>query len=138
MLEQKPALRKIDELIPGLDDWRGERLAEVRALVHEALPGVAQTWKWMGIPVCEQHGIVLVGNAHKAKVKLTFPRGAQLTDPYSLFNAGLAGGALACDVPAEAGHSRRGRLPSAGPGGRGPQRLTRAIADRLWDDRRAP
>jgi len=93
MLEQEPARRKIDELIAGLDDWRGERLAEVRALVHEALPGVVETWKWMGSPVWEQHGIVLVGNAHEAKVKLTFPRGAQLTDPYSLFNGGLAGGA---------------------------------------------
>ncbi len=93
MQEQEPALRKIDELIAGLDDWRGERLAEVRALVHEALPGVVETWKWMGSPVWEQDGIVLVGNAHKAKVKLTFPRGAQLTDPDSLFNAGLAGGA---------------------------------------------
>jgi len=100
MLEQEPARRKIDELIAGLDDWRGERLAEVRALVHEALPGVVETWKWMGSPVWEQHGIVLVGNAHEAKVKLTFPRGAQLTDPYGLFNGGLAGGAWrAIDLP---------------------------------------
>ncbi len=77
MLEQNPARRKLDELIPGLDDWRGERLAEVRALVHEALPGVAQTWKWMGSPVCEQHGIVLVGNAHKCQSEADLPaRGA--------------------------------------------------------------
>jgi len=97
MVEQQPqqesAQRKIDDLIAGLGDWRGERLAEVRTLIHDALPGVSETWKWLGSPVWEQDGIVVVGNAHKAKLKLTFPRGAQLTDPDGLFNAGLAGGA---------------------------------------------
>lgn len=75
MAEKDPARRNIDELVDGLGDWRGERLAEVRALIHEALPDVSETWKWMGSPVWEQDGILLVGNAHKAKVKLTFPRG---------------------------------------------------------------
>jgi hypothetical protein len=89
--EQESAREKIDGLIAGLDDWRGERLAEVRRAVHEALPDVTETWKWMGSPVWEQDGIVLVGNAHKAKVKLTFPHGARLADPDRLFNAGLDG-----------------------------------------------
>lgn len=89
--EQESAQRKIDRLIAGLKDWRGERLAEVRDLVHDALPEVQETWKWMGSPVWEQDGIVVVGNAHKTKVKLTFPRGALLADPDHLFNAGLAG-----------------------------------------------
>jgi hypothetical protein len=93
MSEQAAAQRKIDELIAGLGDWRGERLAEVCGLIHDALPGVSETWKWMGSPVWEQEGIVVVGNAHKAKVKLTFPRGAQLADPDGLFNAGLGGNA---------------------------------------------
>lgn len=87
------AQQQIDDLIAGLDDWRGERLAEVRGLIHGALPGVSETWKWMGSPVWEQDGIVVVGNAHKAKVKLTFPQGAQLVDPDDLFNAGLEGSA---------------------------------------------
>lgn len=91
--DQESAQRKIDELIAGLGDWRGERLYEVRKLIHDALPEISETWKWMGSPVWEQDGIVVVGNAHKAKVKLTFPRGAQLADPDGLFNAGLAGGA---------------------------------------------
>jgi len=97
MVEQQPqqesAQRKIDDLIAGPGDWRGERLAEVRTLIHDALPRVSETWKWLGRPVWEQDGIVVVGNAHKAKLKLTFPRGAQLPDPDGLFNAGLAGGA---------------------------------------------
>jgi hypothetical protein len=89
--EPESARQKIDALIAELDDWRGERLAEVRRAIHEALPAVAETWKWMGSPVWEQDGIVLVGNAHKAKVKLTFPHGARLADPDRLFNAGLGG-----------------------------------------------
>lgn len=91
--QEQSARQKIDELIAGLRDWRGERLAQVRRLIHDALPGVTETWKWMGSPVWEQHGIIVVGNAHKAKVKLTFPQGAQLTDPDRLFNAGLGGNA---------------------------------------------
>lgn len=47
----------------------------------------------MGSPVWEQDGILVVGNAHKAKVKLTFPRGARLADPDRLFNAGPGGNA---------------------------------------------
>lgn len=85
------AKRSIDELISGLGDWRGHRLADVRRMIHEALPDVKETWKWMGSPVWEQDGILLVGNAHKAKVKLTFPKGAELSDPDGLFNAGLGG-----------------------------------------------
>ncbi len=88
---QESAQRNIDKLISGLGDWRGELLAEVRDLIHDVLPGVRETWKWMGSPVWEQDGIVAVGNAHKAKVKLTFPRGALLADPDGLFNAGLGG-----------------------------------------------
>ncbi|WP_340540901.1 DUF1801 domain-containing protein [Nocardioides sp. GXZ039] len=82
------AAKKIDELIDGLDDWRGPMLAEVRALIREALPDVEEEWKWMGSPVWEQDGIVAVGNAHKAKVKLTFPEGAHLEDPTGLLASG--------------------------------------------------
>ncbi len=39
MFEQESAQRKIDELIAGLGDWRGNRLAKVRELIHDALPG---------------------------------------------------------------------------------------------------
>lgn len=91
--EQQSAKEKIDELIAGLDDWRGERLNEIRQAIHDALPGVTETWKWMGSPVWEQDGIIAVGNAHKAKVKLTFPQGARLADDGRLFNAELGGNA---------------------------------------------
>ncbi len=88
---EESASARIDELIANLDDWRGERLREVRGLIHEELPDVTETWKWMGSPVWEHDGIIAVGNAHKAKVKLTFPQGAHLEDRHRLFNAGLGG-----------------------------------------------
>jgi hypothetical protein len=50
-----------------------------------------EEWKWMGSPVWERDGIIVVGNAHKEKVKLTFPHGASLPDPDKLFNNGLGG-----------------------------------------------
>lgn len=91
--QQQPARTKIDELITSLGDWRGERVAEVRQAIRDAMPEVTETWKWMGSPVWEQDGIIVVGNVHKVKVKLTFPRGARLADPGRLFNAGLGGNA---------------------------------------------
>lgn len=90
--EVDPA-KKIDDLIAGLDDWRSETLAQVRQLIHSALPDVEEQWKWMGSPVWELDGIIAVGNAHKKKVKLTFPQGANLDDPVGVFNAGLDGNA---------------------------------------------
>lgn len=82
---------KIDDLIAGLDDWRGEKLAEIRQLIQDALPDVQEEWKWLGSPVWEHEGIIAVGNAHKNKVKLTFPQGAHLDDPVGVFNAGFGG-----------------------------------------------
>ncbi len=89
--DQVSASRRIDEYISGLPDWRGERLGEIRALIHEADPDVVEEWKWMGSPVWSHDGIFVVGNAHKEKVKLTFAQGARLADAGKLFNAGLGG-----------------------------------------------
>jgi hypothetical protein len=81
----------IDKSIADLGDWRGERLAEIRALIHEVDPEVVEEWKWMGSPVWSHEGMYALANAHKDKVKLTFHHGAQLPDPEKLFNAGLDG-----------------------------------------------
>lgn len=86
------ASARIDAKIAELGDWRGAKLAEIRALIHEADPDVVEEWKWMGSPVWSHDGIFVVGNAHKDKVKLTFSQGAKLADPKGLFNAGLDGG----------------------------------------------
>ena len=83
----------IDRRIAELGDWRGETLARVRKLIHEAVPGVEETWKWRGVPVWEKHGILTTGETYKDKVKLTFARGASLEDPKKLFNSSLEGNA---------------------------------------------
>ena len=82
---------RIDQLIAGLDDWRGTTLASLRRSILAADKAIVEEWKWMGSPVWSRDGIIAVGNAHKEKVKLTFAHGAQLADPDHLFNAGLTG-----------------------------------------------
>ena len=86
------APERIDRKIASLGDWRGERLAELRALIHAVDPDVVEDWKWMGTPVWSHAGMYVLANAHKDKVKLTFFHGAKLADPDKLFNAGLDGG----------------------------------------------
>ena len=85
------AARRIDKMIADVGGWRGERLAEIRTLIHEVDPEVVEEWKWMGTPVWSHEGMYANANAFKDKVKLTFLHGAQLSDPRKLFNAGLDG-----------------------------------------------
>ena len=81
----------IDGRIAALGDWRGRTLARMRALIHEAVPDVVETWKWRGVPVWERGGILCTGETYKAVVKLTFAKGASLDDPARLFNSSLDG-----------------------------------------------
>lgn len=85
------APERIDARIAELGDWRGEKLAELRSLIHDAEPDVEEGWKWKGTPVWSYNGILLVGDGFKDKVKLTFHSGAALKDPKNVFNAGLDG-----------------------------------------------
>jgi hypothetical protein len=95
---QDEAPRVIDEYVASIEDWRGDRLAEVRAWIKEAVPDVVETWKWMGSPVWEKDGIMVVGNAHKDKVKLTFQFGALYEDEHGLFNFGAGSQRRGIDV----------------------------------------
>ena len=80
----------IDQRIAALPDWRGAKLAELRKLIHEALPDVVEEWKW-GKPVWSHNGILCTGEVYKAAVKTTFPKGAALDDPDHLFNSSMEG-----------------------------------------------
>ena len=91
MPDKTSASKRIEQKIAVLDDWRGERLAELRRLIHEVDPEVVEDWKWMGTPVWSHEGMYVLANAHKDKVKITFFHGARLRDPGKLFNAGLTG-----------------------------------------------
>jgi hypothetical protein len=83
--------RLIDQRIEDLGDWRGETLARVRALIRAAVPEVIEEWKWRGVPVWSQGGILCTGETYKSVVKLTFAKGAYLPDPAGLFNSSLEG-----------------------------------------------
>jgi hypothetical protein len=81
----------IDAKIKDLNDWRGETLAKVRALIKQADSDVIEEVKWGGVPVWEDNGIICTGETYKAVVKLTFAKGASLEDPAHLFNSSLDG-----------------------------------------------
>lgn len=81
----------IDARIQELGDWRGRMLARLRALVKEADPEVTEEWKWRGVPVWSNAGIVCTGETYKSVVKMTFAKGAALEDPARLFDSSLEG-----------------------------------------------
>jgi hypothetical protein len=81
----------ITERIAELGDWRGETLAHVRKLIKEADPKITEEWKWRGVPVWSDGGIVCTGESYKAYVKLTFAKGASIKDPKGIFNSSLDG-----------------------------------------------
>lgn len=85
------AKQLIDGRIKELNDWRGRTLAQMRKLIHEAVPDVIEEWKWRGVPVWEHGGIICTGETYKNVVKLTFAKGASLDDPARLFNSSLDG-----------------------------------------------
>src|ERR1700754_177436 len=90
-IDAATASKLIDQRIKDLGDWRGETLARMRKLIHQAAPDVVEEWKWMGTPVWSLGGIICTGESYKDKVKLTFAKGASLADPAQLFNASLDG-----------------------------------------------
>jgi hypothetical protein len=59
--------------------------------MKQAVPGVVEEWKWRGVPVWYQDGMICTGETHKKVVKLTFANGAALEDPAKLFNSSLEG-----------------------------------------------
>jgi hypothetical protein len=91
----KSPSHEIDTIIKKHDDWRGEKLSLMRALIKKANPALVEEVKWkkpsnpMGVPVWSRDGIICIGEALKNAVRLTFPKGAQLKDPEKLFNTRL-------------------------------------------------
>jgi hypothetical protein len=90
----------IDARIRELDDWRGKKLSQIRALIKQADPEVVEEIKWRkpsnpaGVPVWYHEGIICTGETYKNHVRLTFAKGASLKDPKGVFNASLEGNAL--------------------------------------------
>ena len=95
-MKKKSPAQLIDARIEELDDWRGEMLSRVRALIKQADPEVVEELKWKkasspGVPVWSHDGLICTGETYKDKVKLTFAKGASLEDPSGLFNSSLEG-----------------------------------------------
>jgi hypothetical protein len=96
----KSPSEEIDTIIENHDDWRGEKLSRLRALIKKADPAVVEEVKWkkpsnpMGVPVWSHDGIICIGEALKNAVRLTFPKGAQVKDPKELFNTRLESNAV--------------------------------------------
>src|ERR1700745_1453317 len=95
-IPMEPASPFIDEKIKELGDWRGQTLAKVRRIIHEADPEIVEEWKWAkakspGTPVFSHGGIVSTGETYKSVVKLTFAKASSLKDPPRLFTSSLDG-----------------------------------------------
>ena len=80
--------QEIDKFIKELTDWRGKWVAQFRNLILKTAPEVTEEWKW-GVPVWAYKGNVVSSGVFKDHVKLNFFKGASLSDPKHLFNAGL-------------------------------------------------
>ncbi|MEP7283242.1 MAG: DUF1801 domain-containing protein [Rubrivivax sp.] len=90
--DDESASRLIDTRIAQLADWRGKMMAQVRALILQAEPGlIVEQWKWGGPVWSSPDGLICTGESYQRAVKLTFANGAALADPAGLFNASLAG-----------------------------------------------
>ena len=94
--DETNASESIDKKISELGDWRGETLRRVRQIIKKADPDIVEEWKWVkstnpGVPVWSHDGGICTGETYKNTVKLTFFRGAALSDPSGLFNSSLEG-----------------------------------------------
>lgn len=89
------ASEQIDAIIQATDDWRGLMLANLRAVILKANRKVVEEVKWKmpsrpeGVPVWSHAGTLCVADTLKNAVRLTFPKGAQMKDPKTLFNTRL-------------------------------------------------
>jgi hypothetical protein len=93
--EEKSPSEQIDAIILAQSDWRGQKLARLRALILQADPAVVEEVKWKkpsrpeGVPVWSHGGNICIADILKNAVRLTFPKGAQMKDPHKLFNTRL-------------------------------------------------
>jgi hypothetical protein len=78
-MSDKPISQQIDDIIKKSDDWRGETLSQLRAIIKDSYPTVIEEVKWRkpskpeGVPVWSYEGILCVADTLKTAVRLTFP-----------------------------------------------------------------
>lgn len=79
---------KIDSYLASADAWKSTVLTNLRKHIHEADPEIIEEWKW-DVPVFTHNGMVCAISCFKDHVKINFFKGAKLSDPYKIINAGF-------------------------------------------------
>lgn len=82
------ASEQITNYIESIGDWRGNAMAHLRQLIRNAAPDLVEEWKW-NTPIWSRNGNVVAVGSFQDCVKVNFFKGASLSDPHHLFNAGL-------------------------------------------------
>ncbi len=78
--QDSSASHQIDDIIHAYGGWKGEMLAQIRAVVTQADPDVVEEIKWKtasrpeGLPVWSHDGILCIAETWKDNVKLVFSR----------------------------------------------------------------
>lgn len=86
---------QIEEIIDSQPNWKGAMLRELRTLILSSSQDIHENVKWkmpskpLGSPTWEIEGILCVADYLKKAVRITFPKGAYITDPTEMFNARL-------------------------------------------------
>jgi hypothetical protein len=94
-MEDAPATEQIDAIIAKAPGWQGPKLAQLRAVITAADPAIIEEVKWKkpsrpeGVAVWSLNGNICMADILKNTVRLTFPKGALLTDPKQIFNTRL-------------------------------------------------
>ena len=94
-MEDKSASEQIDDIINKYGGWKGEIIAQLRAVIKAADPEIIEEVKWKmatrpeGLPVWSHNGIVCLIETFKIDQKLVFKKGAQMNDLQHHFNARL-------------------------------------------------
>ena len=77
------------------DDWRVDRVEEIRSLIKQGEPDVIEEIKWRkpsnpdGVQAFSLDGLICTLEMYKGKVKVNFAKGSSISDPDKLFNASL-------------------------------------------------
>jgi hypothetical protein len=94
-MKEKSASQQIDDIIHTYGGWKGEILAELRAVILQADSAIVEEIKWKmktrpeGLPVWSYNGILCFAETWKDNIKLLFPKGALLNDKKGSFNSRL-------------------------------------------------
>lgn len=94
-MQDASAAQQIDDIISLYGGWKGDMLAQLRAVIMAADPDAQEAVKWRmasrpeGLPVWYHNGIMCLAETFRDNIKLVFVKGSDLPDPHHLFNARL-------------------------------------------------